>query len=134
MFQNATSGAPPTLSLGGMAPDTPAGGAIVSIIPNVGIEVDSSANAFAATCVGGTGGAGQSMQSQFYVTGAPATLRARTFQTQPGVQSFAGLCVVVPLTGIQVTDASGAVINLNPGDGNAQFPESRRCIVFNTAN
>ncbi|CAI5932346.1 unnamed protein product [Closterium sp. NIES-64] len=67
---------------------------------------------------------------QFYATGQPAKVYARTFQKNLPASAFKGCCVRLPLTSVQLKAPNGDVINLNPGDGNKQFPEPRRCLLF----
>ena len=69
---------------------------------------------------------------QFYLNGEDALLRARVFQAAPGVEYFKNQCFKLPIIASRVLLADGSVENLNPRDGNPQFPESRRCIVFKT--
>ncbi|CAI5494325.1 unnamed protein product [Closterium sp. Naga37s-1] len=67
---------------------------------------------------------------QFYATGQPAKVYARTFQKNLPASAFKGCCVRLPLTSVQLKAPNGDVINLNQGDGNKQFPEPRRCLLF----
>ncbi|CAI7793453.1 unnamed protein product [Closterium sp. NIES-54] len=67
---------------------------------------------------------------QFYATGQPAKVYARTFQKNLPAPAFKGCCVRLPLTSVQLKAPNGDVINLNQGDGNKQFPEPRRCLLF----
>ncbi|CAI5472454.1 unnamed protein product [Closterium sp. Yama58-4] len=67
---------------------------------------------------------------QFYATGQPAKVYARTFQKNLPASAFKGCCVRLPLTSVQLKAPNGDVINLNKGDGNKQFLEKRRCLLF----
>ncbi|GJP43802.1 hypothetical protein CLOM_g6300 [Closterium sp. NIES-68] len=67
---------------------------------------------------------------QFYATGQPAKVYARTFQKNLPASAFKGCCVRLPLTSVQLKAPNGDIINLNKGDGNKQFPEKHRCLLF----
>ncbi|GAQ86615.1 hypothetical protein KFL_003000080 [Klebsormidium nitens] len=65
-------------------------------------------------------------QNQFYGNGA--YVYYRTFNYPLSVENYKGRCFLLPLTEIELGDGS----NLNRGDGNAAYLESRRCVVFAT--
>ncbi|CAI5472683.1 unnamed protein product [Closterium sp. Yama58-4] len=67
---------------------------------------------------------------QFYATGEPARVYARTFQKNLPAEAFQGCCVRLPLASVQLKAPGGDVINLNKGDGNERFPDERRCLLF----
>eukprot|EP00898_Chlorokybus_atmophyticus_P008677 jgi/Chlat1/8810/Chrsp90S00681 len=56
-------------------------------------------------------------------------VEARVFQSQAPVQNFVNQCILLPLTSVQIGS-----LNLNPGDSNANFPQARRCVVFQTGS
>ena len=95
------------------------------------LEVDSTGQATNAC----SGSGKSSFGDQFYITNLSGQgyVFARTFQTNPGVSYFAGACIKLPILAAQIDFKNNTVINLNPGDGNNDFPESRRCIVFQTS-
>lgn len=77
-------------------------------------------------------------EGQFYVTTGyeqGAKLFARTFTTEEGGTKdrkfFQDRCVLLPLTSLAISTPN-ATNNLVPGDGNLEYPEKRRCILFKT--
>ncbi|CAI7870097.1 unnamed protein product [Closterium sp. NIES-53] len=68
---------------------------------------------------------------QFYATGEPARVYARTFQKDLLAEAFQGCCVRLPLASVQLKAPNGDVINLNKGDGDHRFPEERCCLSLN---
>lgn len=77
---------------------------------------------------------------QFYVSsgnGKVARLWTRAFQKstrhQHGMSFYKNRCVYLPLTGVTVTNKEGKSVNLLAGDGNMEFPEKRRCVIFKTS-
>ncbi|GAQ87825.1 hypothetical protein KFL_003800010 [Klebsormidium nitens] len=66
-------------------------------------------------------------QNQFY--GGGNFVRDRTFNNPQNVNDFRGKCIKLRLSSVQLSDGN----NLNPNDGNGQYPEERRCVAFRTA-
>eukprot|EP00898_Chlorokybus_atmophyticus_P008679 jgi/Chlat1/8812/Chrsp90S09253 len=56
----------------------------------------------------------------FYISGSLTN-------SQAPVQNFANRCILLLLTSVQIGS-----LNLNLGDNNANFPQARRCVVFQT--
>lgn len=48
---------------------------------------------------------------------------------QQGFFEFLGLTIKASFQSMQLS-VNGSTINVNPGDGNLQFPEDRRCVLF----
>eukprot|EP00897_Mesotaenium_endlicherianum_P001062 jgi/Mesen1/10957/ME000096S10533 len=67
---------------------------------------------------------------QFYINGPRVWMR--TIQSSPGYSYYENRYVKLYFTNVQLAMA-GAIFNLNKGDGNLDFPDSRRCVVFKTA-
>eukprot|EP00271_Cylindrocystis_brebissonii_P023593 TRINITY_DN9865_c0_g1_i2.p1 TRINITY_DN9865_c0_g1~~TRINITY_DN9865_c0_g1_i2.p1 ORF type:complete len:143 (-),score=1.16 TRINITY_DN9865_c0_g1_i2:771-1175(-) len=108
------------------APDTPIEtDAVWDSVSTQAVEVDAVGNA-QYQCP-----AGESLAAnQFYITGTPAMVNARTFN-QPQSTLYENQCILLPLTAVQIPH-EGSVINLNPGDGHPMYAESRRCVIFKT--
>lgn len=56
-------------------------------------------------------------------------LFSRTVQTSPGVFYYMHRPILLPLLSLELK-VDGQVINLESGDGNLDFPEERRCVMF----
>lgn len=76
--------------------------------------------------------ADRAVADQFFLNGEDAFLYDRVFQAAPGIEYFKNQCYKLPIIAAKIPLANGSVENLSPGDGNTQFPESRRCVVFKT--
>eukprot|EP00897_Mesotaenium_endlicherianum_P000590 jgi/Mesen1/10531/ME000083S10042 len=72
-----------------------------------------------------------SAEGQFYVAGEEGMLHVRVFQTTPGIANFQNRCVLLHFTAMAFS-WNGTYLNLNIGDGNEEFPQPRRCVVFRT--
>jgi hypothetical protein len=53
----------------------------------------------------------------------------RTFNKNNKVKLFRKKCVRLDISSAQLYGG----LNLNPGDGNKEYPEKRRCVIFRTA-
>eukprot|EP00897_Mesotaenium_endlicherianum_P007258 jgi/Mesen1/6560/ME000334S05891 len=82
---------------------------------------------------------GENTLGQFYIAGdesATAKLYARSWQRQTadqnGVKWYLNRCIRLDILGATIYNLDGSVFNLDIADGNLDFPEDRRCIVFKT--
>ncbi|CAI5976612.1 unnamed protein product [Closterium sp. NIES-64] len=95
------------------------------------VEVDATGKAEYCNCKAGELATSVAhADDQFYATGEPARVYARTFQKNLPTEAFQGCCVRLPLASVQLKAPNGGVINLNKGDRNNLFPEERRCLLF----
>ena len=77
---------------------------------------------------------GSSLGDQFYLDRFHGGMRvfARTFQAQPGVDSYANQCIRLNVVDAVISYNNNSRVNLYPGDGSQRFPASKRCILFKT--
>ncbi|GAQ77605.1 hypothetical protein KFL_000010540 [Klebsormidium nitens] len=84
---------------------------------------DMSCSVMSSCC---SGDSSVSCGNQFYAN--RNHIASRT--VQGAAQSFEGLCIKLVLTQVELAPND---FNLNQGDGNKQYPEERRCVIFQTA-